>query len=330
MSFRKSSVLMVFCSLFLLLIVGGVKAQIILKPNEGIRQVQWSPDGTRLVTANPDGEVRIWDVSGQLVTSFVAHPEGTRAASWSPEGTRLATGGVENIVKIWDDTGTLLSSFATNYEIYQLEWHPDGTRLVVLGFNVLDVWDTSTGQFITFIPSGTTMDMGWSPDGTRLAHISRNDNLIIADATTYQNITSANTPNGIPLNQVAWNPDNSRMITGDAFGEIRLWDANGLTDLGVFAQVNGFIWELAYSPDGSRIAVALDNGIVYILDANTGLILDTFRHNEAVLSLDWKPDGSEIAFVGVDNDNDPNNDLHIESVALFDVCDANTQIICMN
>ncbi|MGJ3239377.1 MAG: WD40 repeat domain-containing protein [Anaerolineae bacterium] len=300
-----------------------VFAQVRLEANEGTRQVMWSPDGTRLVTANPDGEVRIWDVSGQLVTSFVAHPDGTRAASWSPDGSRLATGGAENIIKIWDDTGNLLSSFATSYEIAQIDWHPDSSRIVVLGFNILDIWDTSTGQFISFVPSGTTMDMAWSPDGIRLAHISLNDNLYIADATTYQNISSANTPNGTSLNQVAWHPDNSHVITSDAFGEIRLWDASDLSDLGVVAQVsvNGLIKELAYSPDGTLIAVAVDNGFVYIVDANTGAILDTITTNYPVLSVDWNPDSSAIAYVGVDEDANPDNDLKIIMAPSSMVCD---------
>jgi dipeptidyl aminopeptidase/acylaminoacyl peptidase len=102
------------------------------------------------------------------------------------------------------------------------------------------------------------------------------------------------------------------VITGDALGEIRVWDANSLTDLGSLAQVNSFIWELDYSPDGTRIAVTVDNGFVYIVDANTGVILDTIATNYPVLSVDWKPDGSEIAFVGVDSDADPTNDLQIE------------------
>lgn len=57
--------------------------------------------------------------------------------------------GTDGFVRIWEVNGTLLSSFDTGYydDILELLWHPDGTHLVTLGFNVASVWNSSTGQF---------------------------------------------------------------------------------------------------------------------------------------------------------------------------------------
>ena len=52
---------------------------------------------------------------------------------------------------------------------------------------------------------------------------------------------------------------------------------------------------LAWSPEGGRLAVGYDNGILQILDVSSGQVLHTLQgHSNKVWSLSWKPDGSQL------------------------------------
>ena len=97
-----------------------------------VNAVAFSPDGSRLVTGDFNGSVRLWDprtgrelgsISGNLgdVIDFAVVLDGTRIATSSSDGT----------VRLWD-SGNLepLVTFASDAERGKLGLNQDGTRLV--------------------------------------------------------------------------------------------------------------------------------------------------------------------------------------------------------
>jgi WD40 repeat protein len=62
----------------------------------------WSPDGTRLATADAAGTAEVWDAStGAQLFVLEGHAGDVTDVSWSPDGTRLATAGTDGTVKVW-------------------------------------------------------------------------------------------------------------------------------------------------------------------------------------------------------------------------------------
>ena len=63
----------------------------------------FSPDGTKVVTASSDHSARIWDAkTGAVLATLGGHTEGVRSASFSPDGTRVVTAARDGSAKIWD------------------------------------------------------------------------------------------------------------------------------------------------------------------------------------------------------------------------------------
>ncbi|HJT56439.1 MAG TPA: hypothetical protein VJ761_08090, partial [Ktedonobacteraceae bacterium] len=116
---------------------------------------------------------------------------------------------------------------------------------------------------------------------------------------------------------VAWEPDGNRIASAGGDGLVRVWEAETghtlLTYRGHrwrFEKVNWppTIYNIAWSPEGLRLASAGDGTKVYVWDAATGQTLTIYEGHSGLLpnvfALAWSPDGKRIAsacsVIGID------------------------------
>src|SRR5438034_1178274 len=74
-----------------------------------INKVIWSKDESRILTANEDGTVQLWDATTgkELLTFNDAHDP-----TWNKDESRILTAGRDGTVRLWDaTTGKLLVTF---------------------------------------------------------------------------------------------------------------------------------------------------------------------------------------------------------------------------
>lgn len=291
---------------FVWLISIETQSQTILQPNEGTRQIVWSPDGTKYAVANPDGLMQVWDSTGQLQLSTQAHTVETSSVSWHPSGNYLATGGYDNLVKIWDTNGNLVNTIdATRYfdGVIEVLWHPDGQRLITLGFNIMSAWNAfdTTNPFIRDLPSATVIDMKWSPDDSKLSVVTLYDQITTYDANTLNiDPTPLVQTDSFQINTFDWNPNGQHLILGATSGSVYLWDTSTQTNLGELLNTGRWIQDLEYSPNGLQLAIATDDGRTITANAVTGEVLETITETAPVLSVAWKPNTSELTYTGVE------------------------------
>ena len=58
---------------------------------------------------------------------------------------------------------------------------------------------------------------------------------------------------------------------------------------------------MAFSPDGTRVATASNDGTARIFDAITGAELSRLDHGSAVNAVAFSPDNTRVATAGVDD-----------------------------
>jgi len=233
-----------------------------------INDAQFSPSGSRLVTASRDQTARIWDTrTGELVARPLPHEGSVYCASFSPDGRRVITG---------------------------------ATWVSATSNAAARVWHTTTGEPVTdwLSHSHSINDVAFSPDGRWVATACTDKTARVWDAATGQPITQP-LPHSYMVWGVAFSPDGKRLVT--AGPNARLWDiATGQDIMLTESGENGKPKTAEFSPDGARIVTAGESPGARIWDATTGKLAAPLPHAGYVLDAEFSPDGRFVATAGED------------------------------
>jgi WD40 repeat protein len=212
-----------------------------------IAAAAFSPDGTRVLSADRYGTMKLWEAeSGRLLQSFAGEPE------YSPK----------------------------------VVFSRDGTVAVSLRSTSLTLWNVATGQAIRTIeklPIRTT-SVAFAPDGKSVLVGATNGTAQLRDLESgritqvFQHIHASASGNI----SVAFSPDGTLVLTGGGRGgrdkaaddrRVKVWEAATgrlVRAFGEFGEYSDEV-ELAVSPDGARVAVADHQyDVVQIWDIATG------------------------------------------------------------
>lgn len=331
-------------------------------------------DGSRLYSAGADNVIRVWDLeTGDEIGIWEGHTNWVLALALSPDGMLLASGSADNTVRLWDvasGDGQVLRGH-TNW-IRALAFNADGSRLASGSADTtVRLWDLATGDgqvlrgqrgavWSVLFAGDTLYSAGedayvlrWRaapatgrqvgaiqafdllPDATAAAGI---DNLVYVGAPEAVEPRVIDSEYAGLVTAVRYNPAGTVLATGADDGRVRLWDAQTTARLSEFNPNVDVIQQIAYSPDGQRIAVvggggaavfAVDDGaelsrypsaalsVTFAPDSQTVLVgersgvIDLWRpdaavpqtwagHSDGVMSLTFSPDGASVISTGRD------------------------------
>jgi WD40 repeat protein len=256
--------------------------------------LSFNPDGSRLATGAADGTVRIWDTgTGRPVRTSAEHFRLISDVAFSPRGNYLATAEVHddpagppppegvNRVQVRDArTGKRRAVFPNSQQRFTcVSFSPD-ERWLAAGDSggCVTVWDVVRGETVRTLRGhkGWVTSVSFRPDGRRLAAGGGDGVATVWEIVTGQKSLSLPGPGGQFL-RLVWSRDGRWLGSvhwpeivvlrrGPERAEVRMWDTAsgqghlilGLKDLG------GRAYDLAFSPDGTRIATAHTDGTVKV------------------------------------------------------------------
>ena len=287
--------------------------------SDWVYSVAFSPDGTMLaVGSSHDEGISLIDVSKCEVIHEFSHDSSTgdvQSVDISPDGTMLVSGSSHSYINLWDlnskqrIAGTkLLGEFGD--EITSVAFSPDGTNLVFagrLGVNgIIHLWDVNTWEEISTITTetGLVTTVSFSPDGTVLASgtgsiITDGNDIHLWDLDTGEEIQYLSAED-VGSRSVAFSPDGSNLVSGGE-ANIKLWDAQTLSLIYTIEEdvIEDIKLEfLGFSSDATRLISVQSDGIIRIIDVNTG------QEIQEISEFSWEgtphtisPDGTKLVSV---------------------------------
>ncbi len=259
-----------------------------------------SHDGNTIASGAGDNEIRLWNAN-QLIAGkrLIGHTGHLIKLKFSPDDSRLLSFGGDETLRIWD--------VASGVEIRRhkwlgngtgLAWHPDGSHVYLpdSGIESISLWNTETGEMETH-PFARLAEISHGPvsaDGEyAVVQIdSRHTVVRIRDATP---VLSGPIGHIFEFGPAASGRRLAAIQTGSPC-VVEVWDLETHNRVGLLRGHSGrSVWDIAFSPDGSRIVTAGDDEVIRVWDASTmDEIVQLRGHTSYVWSLVFRPDGTQL------------------------------------
>ncbi len=237
-----------------------------------------TPSGKLLAfTSKHEGNTDIYvvGVDGSNLHRITNTPAEEWHPAWSPDGSRLVfqcmAGGVSNVCTVnADGSGyTQITAWKQGEPNAQRPvWSPDGRQIAVsrepMG-GVYSVWlMNADGSGQRQVMEGR--DPSWSPDGSRIAFIrsdGRASQIWTASPSgaNAQQLTEGDAEHMYPT----WSPDGRQIAFEYDRALVAVMDAKGGQQRVVAKQPS---WNLSWSPDGNRLAIASSGGGIYLVNVD--------------------------------------------------------------
>ena len=259
-----------------------------------LREFDFSPDGSRLVTVGDLGVIQVWETTGgRKILSLPQDGVPIRSVGFAPNGREFVTGSVLGELKLWDvATGQVLREYKGLTErARQVMISPDGKQVAAGGEeNKLLVWDLDTARLIHTLDARRLRQIAYSRDGKRLASASPEKTLKIWDSATGQLIKSFDNLED-KAHCLDFSDDGTKLAVGLA-SKVVVFSTTDWTRLLDFpAELsNQLVIGVDFSPDGTKLVTGGFDQVVRVWDSASGKPLRSFKgHAGTVYDVKFHP-----------------------------------------
>lgn len=263
----------------------GETLQVLEGHHDGVSAIQYTADGSRVLTGSHDGSLILWDLaSTEAIFHFNVHIGEVSDLVVTPDGRTALSASRNGELIQWDlnDAADLAHYNGHGDMVYDTAYLPDGSQfLSVSGGSSpamptqdtsIRLWDAASGQQLRAkdLPLEVLFQIDVTPNGKQALVAGMAPMVIVLDAATLEQIGRLEGHQGW-VSGVDISPDGRHAVTVSVDGSIILWDLLSQSLVRrIETGAEGGLWAVAMSPNGRTALAETDEGAVGLWDLASG------------------------------------------------------------
>ena len=261
------------------------RSESIVLTREGfeVTSVAFSVDGKVLASGSEDNTFSLWGVaSRERIANIFGDGRGEiNTVAFSPDGMLLATGRNHNRVEIWNaDIRTynqiegvttpslaILGEYERNLDVDVVTFADGKTLAVLYDTGNITVWNVESKAVVATIDlPGNIYSIVFTPDGKTLV-MGGSGGVNFWDMES-RRVSESWEVAEVSISSVAVSPDGKLLATGGVGyrkTKIKVWNIATRDSVALPKGLpEGEVFSVAFSPDGQRLAMGLEDGVVVL------------------------------------------------------------------
>jgi WD40 repeat protein len=278
--------------------------------SDGVKELAYSPDGSRLASAGADGRLIVWNtLTHNAVATLTAHHDSVMSVAFAPNGKLFASGSWSGEVILWDSAKRepLMAPIAAHEgSVDDIAFNAGATLMATSSSRdggKIKVWDVPSGKlrYERDALKGAAYCVAFTPDGALLAS-GGGEYVALWNATDGRTVHAPFEADSAAVFDMAFSPDGKVLATAGTDG-VRLWNTATREPVSALLQEHGDqVNAVVFDARGTLLASGGHDHTVIMRDvASLKAVAEPLGgHTKYVEAVVFAPDGKTLASGGHD------------------------------
>ena len=254
---------------------------------DGVKTVQFSPNGFFLAFGLQNGNVRFWQARDNFFYNGPQHPKSSYIVlAFSPDNNWLVSGGGDSFARLTKRDGTIKYGIKHQDWVEGVAFGPDPSWFVTVSDdNIVRVLDTDTGaEKFKMSHANFVQKVAVSSDGQWIASTGYDHVVRIWDSVAgSQRLEFPLDANG---SAISFNKDGTRIVAADEDGNVSIWDTSMLKARLGYIEFPEFVRHARFTPTGELLVVNADDYNVWALPGDRINEINNGTEGRVILSTE--------------------------------------------